>query len=50
MKNSDVFSEIKKELGVHKPVIKIQVIWPAVRSDVQQYYEIFEPVTDGDCR
>ncbi len=41
------FSEIKKELGVHKPVIKIQGIWPAVRSDVQQYYEIFEPVTDA---
>lgn len=40
------FSEIKKEMGVHRPVIKIQGIWPAVKQNLEEYYNIFEPITD----
>lgn len=41
------FCEIKKEMGVHKPAIKIQGIWPAVKQDVENYYNMFEPITDS---
>lgn len=40
------FSEIKKEMGVHRPVIKIQGIWPALKQNVEEYYNMFEPITD----
>ncbi len=41
------FSEIKKEMGVHRPVIKIQGIWPALKHNVEEYYNMFEPITDS---
>lgn len=41
------FSEIKKELGTHRPVIKIQGIWPAIKPDAEAYYNMFEPITDS---
>lgn len=41
------FHEIKKELEVHKPVIKIQGIWPAIKDDVEKYYNLFAPITDS---
>ncbi|MDD7333708.1 MAG: radical SAM protein [Lachnospiraceae bacterium] len=41
------FNEIKKEMGVHKPVIKIQSIWPALKNNVEEYYNMFEPITDS---
>lgn len=40
------FKEIKDRIGVHKPVIKIQGIWPAVRRNVKKYYDTFEPYVD----
>lgn len=41
------FHEIKKELGVHKPVIKIQGIWPAIKENPEEYYNLFVPITDS---
>lgn len=38
--------EIKKELGVKKPVIKVQSVWPAIRKDPQAYYNTFAPHVD----
>ena len=40
------FSEIKKEMGVHRPVVKIQGIWPAVKQNLEEYYNMFESITD----
>lgn len=40
------FSKIKKELGVHRPVIKVQGIWPAVKQNLEEYYNTFESITD----
>lgn len=39
-------AEYKKEKGLHRPVIKVQGIWPAVRKDVDGYYNTFKPITD----
>ena len=41
------FHEIKNEMEVHKPVIKVQGIWPAVKNNVEEYYNMFEPITDS---
>lgn len=40
------FSEIKKTMDAHRPVIKIQGIWPAVKKNLEEYYNMFEPITD----
>ncbi|MEX0598417.1 MAG: SPASM domain-containing protein [Candidatus Paceibacterota bacterium] len=40
------FSEIKKELGVVKPVIKVQSVWPAIADNPQEFYNTFEQITD----
>ena len=40
------FYDIKQELGVHKPVIKIQGIWPAIKRDAEAYYNRFMTITD----
>jgi len=40
------FSEIKKELGVVKPVIKVQSIWPAIEKNPEEFYNTFEKITD----
>ena len=37
---------MKDELGVSKPVIKVQGIWPAIRENPTAYYEALEPYTD----
>jgi radical SAM protein with 4Fe4S-binding SPASM domain len=37
---------LKDELGVSKPVIKVQGIWPAIRENPTAYYEALEPYTD----
>lgn len=37
---------LKDELGVHKPVIKVQGIWPAIRENPTAYYKALEPFTD----
>lgn len=37
---------LKDELGVVKPVIKVQGIWPAIRENPTAYYNALEPYTD----
>ena len=37
----------KDEHGLHRPVIKVQGIWPAIKeSDPKKYYETFAPYVD----
>lgn len=36
----------KEERALHRPVIKIQGIWPAIRDHVREYYETFAPYVD----
>lgn len=36
----------KEANGLHRPVIKVQGIWPAVKEDAQGYYDTFAPITD----
>ncbi len=40
------FSEIKKQKGSHKPVIRIQGIWPAIAKNPEAYFDTFEPLVD----
>ncbi|MBI4936651.1 MAG: SPASM domain-containing protein [Nitrosomonadales bacterium] len=37
---------LKDELGIVKPVIKVQGIWPAIRENPSAYYNALEPYTD----
>ncbi|WLE95582.1 MAG: radical SAM/SPASM domain-containing protein [Candidatus Electrothrix communis] len=37
---------IKERRGLHRPVIKVQGIWPAIKEDLEGYYETFKPITD----
>lgn len=37
---------IKEKAGLHKPVIKVQSIWPAIRESFEAYYNTFVPYTD----
>jgi radical SAM protein with 4Fe4S-binding SPASM domain len=38
--------EYKEKNGLHRPVIKVQGIWPAIKEDVEGYYGIFKEITD----
>lgn len=38
--------EYKDKHGLHRPVIKIQGIWPAIKSNPQLYYDTFSPHVD----
>ena len=38
--------KIKDKNGWKRPVIKVQGIWPAIEDDVDEYYSIFEPISD----
>jgi len=38
--------DLKKELGVNKPVIKVQGVWPAIRHNPTEYYESLAPFSD----
>ena len=40
------FQEIKKQRGVIKPVIKVQTVWPAISKNPEEFYNIFNPITD----
>lgn len=40
------FHEIKIRKGSHKPVVKIQGIWPAVKEDPQTFYDTFRGIVD----
>lgn len=37
---------IKEEYHVHRPVIKIQSIWPAIRDNAEEFYNTFAPYAD----
>lgn len=40
------FSEIKKEMGITKPIIKIQSIWPAIANNPKKFYDTFNEIAD----
>jgi radical SAM family protein/iron-sulfur cluster protein len=40
------FSEIKREKGSRKPVIRVQGMWPAIEEDPEAYFNTFEPIVD----
>lgn len=37
---------VKEERGWHRPVIKIQGIWPAIRDNPDEFYNVFADVSD----
>ncbi len=37
---------LKQEMGLKRPVIKIQSIWPAIRECAEEYYNLFVPYVD----
>ena len=37
---------VKEERGWHRPVIKIQGIWPAIRDNPDEFYNVFSEVSD----
>ncbi|AOY75665.1 radical SAM/SPASM domain-containing protein [Clostridium formicaceticum] len=37
---------IKEKLGVKRPVVKIQTIWPAIKDDPEKYYNTFKQYVD----
>ena len=40
------FKHIKNEMNSVKPVIKVQTVWPAIRDNPEEFYKIFDPITD----
>jgi len=46
LSNIKEIHEYKRQHGLHRPVIKVQGIWPAIREDAQAYYDTFAPYTD----
>ncbi|MDC3058636.1 radical SAM protein [Litorivicinus sp.] len=38
--------ELKNELGLTKPVVKIQGVWPAIRDRAEEFYNLFSPIVD----
>ena len=38
--------EYKKSHNLRRPVIKVQGIWPAIKKDIQKYYDTFSPIVD----
>jgi len=38
--------KFKEERSLHRPVIKVQGIWPAIRENPQEYYDTFAPNVD----
>jgi len=39
-------NEIKQQYNYHKPVIKIQSIWPAIKDNPEEFFNIFAPYVD----
>lgn len=52
LKFEDTFNKIvaiknlKEKYCVHRPVIKIQGIWPSLKENVEEFYNTFEPYVD----
>jgi len=40
------YQEIKKRKGVVKPIIKVQTVWPAISQNPQEFYNVFNSITD----
>jgi len=40
------YQEIKKRKNSVKPVIKVQTVWPAISNNPEEFYNIFNPITD----
>lgn len=40
------YAKIKRDAGRVKPVIKVQSVLPAIKDCLQEYYELFAPITD----
>ena len=38
---------IKDEAGVHKPVIKVQAIWPSIKENPEKFYNTIAPYVDA---
>lgn len=38
--------KIKDEAGVHKPVIKVQAIWPSIKANPEEFYNTIAPYAD----
>lgn len=38
---------VKTEKKVHRPVIKIQSIWPAIKENPEEFYNLFSPYADA---
>jgi len=39
-------AKFKEQRGLHKPVIKIQGIWPALKDNPQEFYDTFRDISD----
>jgi radical SAM protein with 4Fe4S-binding SPASM domain len=39
-------AEYKKQNNLNKPVIKIQSVWPAIRTNAEEFYNMFLPYVD----
>lgn len=46
LENLKEMKSIKERHGTHKPVIKVQSVWPAIRDDPQLFYETLAPYVD----
>lgn len=46
LENIKNMSNYKKENNLHKPVIKIQSLWPSIKNDPGKFYNTFEPITN----
>ena len=44
--NIKAIKEYKDSKGLHRPVIKVQGIWPAIAENPQNYYDTFKPHVD----
>lgn len=40
------FTEMKKQKGTLKPVIKVQTVWPAISKNPEEFYNTFNTITD----
>lgn len=46
VENLTQLKKYKEERGRHRPVVKVQGIWPAIKVDPERYYRTFAPIVD----
>jgi len=44
--NLTEISDYKRQHGLVRPLIKVQGIWPAIKEDIDRYYNTFAPIAD----